>query len=298
MTQKGQAILILILVMTVALTIGLSIVQKSLVDVSTSSKVEQSSRAFSAAEAGIEKALLESTTSTHGTPTFNDNSSKVESILDTGLLPPIPADNSIQPPLEPPALNILQKEGIAQVWLADYNSTDNPPPAYYNQPTLNIFWGNSSTDKPALELTLVWWDDVGNLYKSKKWYLDPQARSTLTGFTTVSCTGDADSNNKPTGGLRTYQCKQQLVLTPNPAPANWWPILLRARILYTASQPIAVQTTANGSCDGCNIPPQSRVIVSTGVAGETQRKVLYSQQSKVIPPFFDYAVFSVGTVGK
>ncbi len=44
--QKGQLILILILVMTVALSIGLSIVQKSLVDVSTSSKVEQSSRAF------------------------------------------------------------------------------------------------------------------------------------------------------------------------------------------------------------------------------------------------------------
>ena len=55
--QKGQVILILILVMTVGLAIGLSIVQKSLVDISTASKIEQSSRAYSAAEAGVERAF-------------------------------------------------------------------------------------------------------------------------------------------------------------------------------------------------------------------------------------------------
>src|SRR3989339_1641784 len=55
--QAGQVILILILVMAVALAIGISVIQRSLSDISTSSKVEQSSRAFSAAEAGIEKAL-------------------------------------------------------------------------------------------------------------------------------------------------------------------------------------------------------------------------------------------------
>ena len=57
MKEKGQIILILLLVMTVALGVGLTIVQRSLTDISTSTKVEQSSRAFSAAEAGIEKAL-------------------------------------------------------------------------------------------------------------------------------------------------------------------------------------------------------------------------------------------------
>ena len=57
MNKKGQILLALILVMTVALAIGLSVIQKSLVDVSTSTKVEQSSMAFSAAEAGIERSL-------------------------------------------------------------------------------------------------------------------------------------------------------------------------------------------------------------------------------------------------
>src|SRR3989344_5511027 len=55
--ESGQVILILLLIMTVALGIGLSLVQRSLGDISTSIKVEQSSRAFSAAEAGIESAI-------------------------------------------------------------------------------------------------------------------------------------------------------------------------------------------------------------------------------------------------
>ena len=60
--ERGQIILVLVLVITVALAIGISVVQRSLSDISTSTKVEESSRAFSAAEAGIERALKEHST--------------------------------------------------------------------------------------------------------------------------------------------------------------------------------------------------------------------------------------------
>lgn len=282
--QKGQIILILILVMTVALAIGLSIVQRSLVDVSTASKVEQSSRAFSAAEAGVEKALLESTLTSHAVPSFPDNSSQVTSILDTGLIPLLAEPGQQQAALED--LSKVQKTDIYQVWLADFNSTANPLPAHYTQPTLEVYWGNSKQDLPAIEITLVFWD--GSNYQPGKLYLDPVARN--NGFTKVDC-----AESKSNGGLLNYQCKYILSLPPSSDTA--WPILLRARMLYKDSQPIAVGAT--GICgQECSIPPQLRVIVSTGVAGDTERRVMVTQRSKVVPPFLDYAIFSAGAISK
>jgi len=55
--QKGQAALILVLVMAIALGFGLSIISQSTTDVRISEQEQEASRAFNAAEAGIEKAL-------------------------------------------------------------------------------------------------------------------------------------------------------------------------------------------------------------------------------------------------
>lgn len=291
--DKGQIILILILVMSVALAIGLSIVQKSLVDVSTASKVEQSSRAFSAAEAGIEKALLENTITSHSTPSFADNASSVTSIMDTGLIPCVPGSFGCPQTITDKQLALedlvrVQKTDIYQVWLADFSSTANPPPVHYKKSTLEVYWGNSEQDLPALELTLVFWD--GTNYQPRKWYLDPVARN--NGFTKVDCPGSR--SNRPNGGLLLYQCK--VVLGTDTALPTY-PILLRARMLYKDSQPIAVGATEACGRD-CSIPPQVRMIVSTGLAGETQRRVMVVQRSKVEPPFLDYAIFSAGVISK
>lgn len=56
--QKGQALLLVLLGMAVVLVISLSIISRSLTDLSITSKDEDSLRAFSAAEAGVEEALL------------------------------------------------------------------------------------------------------------------------------------------------------------------------------------------------------------------------------------------------
>jgi hypothetical protein len=59
--QKGQILLISLLVLVVALTVGLSVVTRSITTVRTTSEEESSQRAFSAAEAGIEQALVSNT---------------------------------------------------------------------------------------------------------------------------------------------------------------------------------------------------------------------------------------------
>ena len=55
--QKGQALLIVLLVTAVALTVGLAAVSRSVTDVQISKEEEEAVRAFSAAEAGIEEVL-------------------------------------------------------------------------------------------------------------------------------------------------------------------------------------------------------------------------------------------------
>lgn len=308
MNQKGQVILVLILIMTVALAIGLSIVQRSLVDITTASKVEQSSRAFSAAEAGIERLLQTGVLTGFDLP----NDSKVTSLTDSGLLPiTIAAGANLQQlPLEiaSPA-SPLAKEEVAQVWLANFNSTtpSSPPncgpnmQCFYTQNALDIYWGNSASDQAALVLTLIYWDGPTSSYTSKKWYLDHSSasRNPSNGFDTTLCSGNYSE-------MPGYRCYVRIG-DPSLDPAFSKPgygvlptglILLRARLLYNvSSQPFAVRAV-NTCGPACSLPPQLRIYSATGESGQTQRKVQIQQQLKVVPPFFDYAVFSAGDISK
>lgn len=298
--QKGQVILALILIMTVALAIGLSVVQKSLIDVSTSTKVEESSRAFSAAEAGIEHVLRGGSVDPSQYPTLGANNAKISLITNSYANPCIPGAAGCvqvlgqqQAPLEKPPLT---KEEVTQVWLADYNSTTNPPAYAFTNTSLDVYWGDpTATDKAGLEVTIVYYN--GTQYKNdKKWYLDnPNAFRNNPSFdtATVSCppTGIA-----PPGGIVTYQCKKTLTSLPTNL------ILLRARLLYNnkSAQPFAVQAPAPPCAlgNGCFIPPQSKVLTSTGVSGETQRRIQVTQDPKVVPFYFDFAIFSAGDISK
>jgi len=57
MKSSGQAVLLILLVVAVALGLGLSIMSQSTTDIRMSQQEQESARAFSAAEAGIEDAL-------------------------------------------------------------------------------------------------------------------------------------------------------------------------------------------------------------------------------------------------
>ncbi|TSC87430.1 MAG: Uncharacterized protein G01um10147_607 [Microgenomates group bacterium Gr01-1014_7] len=292
--QKGQIILILIMVMTVALGIGLSIVQKSLVDISTASKVEQSSRAFSAAEAGVEKALQENT-NCQNCKDFTDNSSSIKEITGTDLIPPAATAGNRQVALEFPP---LAKEDVVQVWLADYTSSSNPPQTYYNQNRLDVYWGATGIidpdNKPAIEIKVIYFDGS---YQVKPFYLDSNSsRVASNGFTNAS--GDCTSPTITTtsGSNRQFFCRSSLSGLTLPL------MLIRVRLLYSSiSQPLAVQagvTCPTEPCAAYSLPAQAKEIISTGVSGETQRKVKVFLLNKVVPPFFDYAIFSAGEINK
>lgn len=271
---KGQVILILVLVMTVALAIGLSVIQRSLSDVSTSSKVEQSSRAFSAAEAGIEKAIQ---TDNSVSSTDLDNNSTIQGV-DKNDIPA--AGNALE---YPP----ITKEEVAQVWLADPN-TLNPT---YNQSSFSVYFGSPGTvDKPAIEVTVVSWD--GSSYISTKNFFDSDGtRAGTNGFTAVTCSNHSVLTNANTTTNSQFYCKATISGYPYTSPAK--PILARLRLLYTStSQPVAVAPTSG------SLPVQAKIFISTGTSGTTQRKIQVFRLDKVVPPFFDYAIFSTGDINK
>lgn len=280
-SQKGQVVLVLILVMTVALAIGLSVIQRSLSDVSTSSKVEQSSRAFSAAEAGIEKAI--------------SANSAINSQIDLGNSSQIAGVDKNDIPAARQAFEYLPlaKEELAHVWLADPETLA----AVYTQTSINVYWGvpNITADKPALEVTVIY--RVGGNYISQKFFLDSDSNRTNSNsnpnhFTDVSanCTSSAVVDTT-LGTNRVFLCKYTLIGLYSGSEV---PMLLRARILYSnTSQPFAVQPVG-----GSSLPVQARMFTSTGVSGATQRKIQVLRIDKVVPPYFDYAIFSAGDISK
>lgn len=287
MNQKGQVVLILILVMTVALAIGVSVIQRSLSDVSTSSKVEQSSRAFAAAEAGIEKAIQTGTSL--GSLDLGNNS-EISGVQTDN----VPAANQA---LEYPPMS---KEEIANVWLADPTSSIFPScdvgKICYSAGTLGIYWGtNGNTDHPAIEVTVIY--DASGVYKSKKYYLDryPNDPGRNNDFdpTNVTCPAIPAISTSLSPTPKTFYCMKNIPVDAANLPGLSRLIMVRARLLYaSASHSFAVKPTSG------SLPIQARLFTSTGRSGNTQRTVQVLRLDRVVPFYFDYAIFSVGDITK
>lgn len=282
--QAGQIILILILVMTVALAIGIAVVQRSLSDISTSSKVEQSGRAFSAAEAGIEKAIQESIQGDNNpVASFNlDNNATVQGVDKNQI--PVAGQALEYPP--------IAKEELAQVWLADPKAnlpSCAAPYVCYGLSSFYVYFGTPDpTDKPALEVTVVSWN--GTQYVPTKRFFDSvSTRVPPNGFTDVS--SSCTSNQMVRTNANTTDSKFYCKVTVDGYSGT--PILARIRLLYSStSHPVAIAPR-----DG-SFPIQARIFTSTGTAGETQRKVQVFRLDRVVPFYFDYAIFSAGDITK
>lgn len=309
-SNQGQVILILLLVMTVALAIGLSVVQRSLSDLSTSTKIEQSSRAFSAAEAGIERALQRNTPENVDIEIPLDNNS-VANVVDSGLLP------NPKQTIEYPPIN---KEEIIHVWFADPNADFvTTTGEYYKQTELDVYWGEldktrPEVDNPAIELTIISLAGSGSnrTYTNKKFLLDPNVNrqnnflkrgNTSADIALFECNGSSIysifSNPDSQTPDRQFFCRARL---RNLTPAL---ILIRGRILYSnGSHPVAVapviptDNSCNTDTSPCSFPRQVRIIQSYGTSGDTQRVIQLFKIEKVVPFYLDYAIFAAGDINK
>jgi len=261
--EGGQALILVLLSLSVVLTLVLYIVSRSVTDVAVSSQQAESVRAFSAAEAGVEHALVAQALGTTYPGSVGDSSyvAKVSGFAQglTGFAYPISLDNG----------------DSATFWLAEHDASGNlTATGAFNGNKIEICWGNAAI-APAIEITVYYETAPNDLSKIqiKRWAYDANAAprgSFTSAFNSGSCTIAGQS----------YDFQETLTTLPSNL------LLARVRMFYNN-----VPQNVGISVLGGNLPSQGQNIASTGTAGGSNRKISVFQGWPEFP-FVSNALFS------
>lgn len=273
----GQVILIILLVTAVGLTIGLSLVSRTISDVKISTQVADSSRAFSAAESGIETALKGAAIGGTGVINIGGASANYNVVKLGGDSNPLTLPNN-------------SPGNTQSVWLVEHQADGSlfpTPTPLYTASSLELCWGPDKTSSdpnpiPAVEATLLYYS--GGTYKIGKAAFDPSARG--NNFTPAS-------TSKPTDNFCNTGKKYEYIL--NLASSGTFGnstgdtlVLLRLNPVYNTTD--LVVKPAGGV--GGNLPTEGKTISSTGTTTSgVARKLTVLQGYTTLPSFMDYTLF-------
>lgn len=282
-TSKGQALIIILLVLAVAATVVLSLISRSITDITITTKERDSSRAFSAAEAGIEEALVGGPTS--ATLPGGENYAVTVGTVGEGT-------NEFVWPQE-----ILSGDTVP-LWLVSHATDGSLTCAdgkCFAAPSLKVCWGREGTSgsdsqTPAVEVVVLY--KTSGSYRVARASLDPNsARRTSNKF-------DApDSNNCAIGG-KTFPFGENITFSDLGIPASVYNSAdglqtARIRLLYNTSTPHPVGFSAP-----VTFPGQGKKLTSVGTSGESTRRLEVFQSFTDLPPVLDFAAFSSSSITK
>lgn len=277
--DSGQTLLITLLVLTIATTIGLSLVARSTTDTAVSTQVEDSARAFSAAEAGIEEALKsgKSTTFTLSPDvTFTVSVTSVGSGLATYEFPQKASRGRTQ-----------------TLWLVNHadDGTLVEQPTYTST-RIDVCWSSEETT-PAVEVTVLYKESTAtgdDQYRVVKGAYDSDvARQATNNFVTpTATTGGCGA----TTGTTYRQRVNFTTLNAEIDPTQDTLIALRVQPIYSDAK-IVVTPVAGGE-----LPPQGKRVESVGTTtGGVNRKILVNQEYRAPSELFDYVIYSQSDFG-
>lgn len=273
--QEGQVLLISLLVLSIATTVALSLISRSTTDVTISNQISESSRAFSAAEAGIEEAL-KSGVGTSGAQVLTAGISYSVSKADIG--------GSAGAYVFPKKISPGATETL---WLVNHNADgtliETPT---YTSATVDVCWSQETTI-PAMIVSVLY-KTAGGLYQVARGAYDPDSGRALTNnFSGVS----SSTGGCGAGTGTTY--KQTIsfgAFTPAINPVSDSLLMLRIQPLY-ADANIAVSAAGI-------LPIQGNKLESTGTSeGGLARKIVVYQQYRSSPSVFDSVIYSQGAFG-
>jgi hypothetical protein len=247
--EKGQILLIVVLVMVTALTIALSVAARTITNTRSSQDAASSEQAFSAAEAGIEKSLTSNTTTSGSFPnkasysTTFINVGGTEFALNNGL----------------PVL----KDEPADLWLSTQ-------PGYTAQRTGNvtIYWGNATDACSANEannqraaLEIIVFSGTLAAPQEKRYAVDPcPSRAIVNNFQAAGPGGTIAGNvygfSFPLDGGNAVNSGLFIRIIPLYAPTN-----------------IAARGCDRGDANCTPLPVQGTLIQSVGSVANTERKI-------------------------
>ncbi len=270
--NRGQVLLITLLVLTVATTIALSLIGRATIDLSMSNQLEESTRAFNAAEAGIEQALK---TGTGGT-----------SVLTPGVTYDVTV-NSIGG-----ATGVFQmahktfQNTTETLWLAEHSATgaliETP---FYTSSTIDLCWSQSIAPNAAaaMGVSVLYKESTDGSYQVARVAFDPEAATRNNNFdsSAISTTGC---------GLGYYG------KTINFVSLGITPTL--DAILALRLKPYYADTTIAVDGGASEIPKQGNQIESVGKTGSgVSRKVVVYQQYRAPLSIFDSVIYSESGFG-
>lgn len=279
--NSGQIVLITLLVLAIATTVALSLISRTTNDASVTRDVEESARAFSAAEAGIEQALL-SASGTNGAIAL---SAGVSYNVNVSIM------SGAQGLYELPKKTL--QGNTETIWLVDHDQSNGNllETPTYTSGSISFCWSKkSATEIPAIVATLLY--KKAGVYKTAKATFDPDTVSRTTAnnfagtYTVGGCGGTTGTDYRATVTFATMNPTEVI----NPAVDTL--IALRLRPVYYDSK-LVVDAGAT------ILPAQGYIIESTGTTvGGTNRKIVVYQQYRSPSTIFDAALYSEGVLRK
>lgn len=255
--RGGQALIVILLVLGVALTVGLAIVARSVTEINVSTVQDESARALSAAVAGIEQSL-------GGVITGPSGSGVVGTAGDVFTVQKSSAGGA--------SVYVASEELVA----GDAATVNLEGSSFNGSGTnqLKVCWGGNG----AVEV-MGYYRSGGVVYVNTLAY-DSSSRG--NGFV-LAVASIADC---PAGGSGfNYAASFN---TTSLIASGVTPLFLRVRLLYNGSMPRPVGFVATG----WTFPAQGEDIVAVGQAGGTTQKVSVFKGTPDWLPMWDDAVFS------
>ena len=269
-SQQGQALLLVVLVLVISMTIGLSVATRSITNIRNSNEEENSQRAFSAAEAGIERVINSSGSGTIASPIELDNDAQI-SALTVGQLSgtQILVNNG----------TIVSRDDGVDVWLVGRNGNGTPNYAAPWNGNVTIYWGKTSdactaslTTNTMAAIEVVTLTGIDTAPVSHHYFYDPCTTGAPSRVSTNAFDGVISASD-----WADYRFRATISPITNG-------LLLRVIPLY-ADTKIGIRATAA-------LPIQGTVIESTGSSGDAQRKIVtYKGYSKLPTEFFPHMLF-------
>src|SRR3989344_3031430 len=247
--EKGQILLIVVITMIVALTVGLSIASRTVTELRLSRQNEESQRAFNAAEAGIDRVLQQGGEITLQEELGNNAAFAVSATQYGG--DQILLNNGEE----------VDQDVGADVWLSNY-------PDFSSQIAsgrITVYWGDedqincteTTPVRPALQIVILQGDIA-----------DPQIVKYLYDTCAARTQGTIDGATYGTqtiSGLPGYTFTNRI----NTPIAISDGIIVKVIPLYNSTTVAVVAQDLSGQ--PIALPSQGSVVESTGTSGETVR---------------------------
>lgn len=289
--DSGQAVLVVLLVMAVVLTIVLSILGASTSDIKISSNETESLRAFSAAESGIEKALL-SNSSVQGSIGNANYNVTVSSLAQGAKTFNYPAS--------------LPSGDLAILWFVAHDANGNltcGAGTCFTGKSVKVCWGKPGTltgvaTTPAVDITVYYTVNPGDYSTTRmvKSIYDPNPARLSGDFYSSADLGTCTVDNTD------YQFQKTIDLSTLGISAGSYNSqnglqFLTVRTLYNTDQDQSLGFDLNFAGNS-TIPAQGNKVDSTGTLNTSTRRIFVTSPYGGYPPILDTAIFSPGGITK